>query len=255
VDPSRHDDDVRHSFERQVSLFAGPDSPFAPRAGTGSLGWLEPLDDDAVLLDVACGAAHVCEEVAPRVRQVVGIDLTPALLQLGARRLADAGVANVLLQEGNATALPFVDGSFDGVCCRSSLHHFADPAAAVDEMVRVCRPSGRVVLHDLVAPIPDARDQLDHLHRLVDPSHVRVLLESELVELLGGVDALGHGEAATVRLPIGIAFTEQSARDEVLELLRAEIRGEVAPTGFDPADDDGTVVVSFTSCVVHGSRG
>jgi ubiquinone/menaquinone biosynthesis C-methylase UbiE len=124
TDPE-HDNVIRRSFERQARLFEGPHSPFARRSG--NLAWIEPLDPDMIVLDVACGPGHAAEPVAAQVRQVVGIDLTPSLLALGAMRLQENGVANVLLQEGNADALPFVEGSFDVVFCRSSLHHFADP--------------------------------------------------------------------------------------------------------------------------------
>src|SRR5205823_520870 len=134
----------------QVALFSGPDSPFARRAD--QLGWIGPLTLDMIVLDVACGAAHASEPLAAEVRQVVGIDITPALLMLGAQRLRAAGIRNVLLQEANAEALPFLDESFDVVFCRSSLHHFADPERAVTEMVRVCRTGGRIVLVDLIAP-------------------------------------------------------------------------------------------------------
>lgn len=251
-DPA-HDDVVRRSFERQVSLFTGPDSPFAPRPGS-TLGWLEPLDGAMVVLEVACGAAHVAEQLAPAVRTVVGLDLTPSLLRLGAERIAAGPVRNVVLQEGNAYTLPFVDGSFDLVCCRSSLHHFDDPAQAWSEMARVCRGGGRVVVQDIVAPVPDARDRFDELHRLIDPSHVRALLETELVDLAGGVAALSHAESTTAPFPIAIAFTDQSATTEVLDALRAEARGHVPPTGFEPVERDGEISVTFTSCVVHAPR-
>jgi ubiquinone/menaquinone biosynthesis C-methylase UbiE len=249
-----HDELVRRSFERQVPLFSGPDSPFAGRAA-GSLSWIEPLGPEMIVLDVACGAGHAAEPVAPQVRQVVGIDLTDALLRVGARRLHDNGVFNVLLQAGNAEALPFVDESFDVVFCRSSLHHFGEPRQAVSEMVRVCRGGGRVVLVDLVAPAAEMREVFDHVHRLIDPSHVRTFSEPELVELLHGrVEALTYAETSTFRLPIDVAFTDQSEHAQVLDALRAEIRGAGEPTGFDPAEDNGKVVVSFTTCVVHGRR-
>jgi ubiquinone/menaquinone biosynthesis C-methylase UbiE len=254
VDAREHEEMVRRSFERQVPLFSGPDSPFARRAD-GTLAWLEPLHSDMVVLDVACGAAHAAEPVASRVHQVVGVDLTPALLAVGAGRLHDKGIANVLLQEANAESLPFVDESFDVVFCRSSLHHFADPQRAVSEMVRTCRTGGRVVLVDLIAPVAEVRDAFDHVHRLIDPSHVRTFLEAELVALLpGGLDAVTYGETSTIRLPIDVAFSEQSERVEVLDILRAELRGQGDPTGFDPVEDNGQLVVSFTTCVVHGDR-
>src|SRR4029077_1563483 len=100
-DMSDQDDLVRASFCRQVGLFSGPDSPFVRRPA-GTVEQLEPLDDGMLVLDLRCGAAHAAEVVAPRVRQVVGVDLTASLLELGAARLATAGVDNVLLQEGNA---------------------------------------------------------------------------------------------------------------------------------------------------------
>jgi SAM-dependent methyltransferase len=208
-----------------------------------------------IVLDVACGAAHAAEPEAEQVRQVVGIDLTPALLEIGAQRLREQGVSNVLLQEAHAESLPFVDGSFDIVYCRSSLHHFADPGRAVDEMVRVCRFGGRIVLLDLVAPSDAVRDQFDHVHRLIDPSHMRSFLAPELAELLpGGVDQLTSANMISVRLPIDVAITDQSDKARVLELLRAELEGVAPPTGFDPAEEDDKLVVSFATCVVHSVR-
>lgn len=251
---SEHDDLVRRSFARQTALFSGPDSPFVTRPGTG-LSWIEPLTPDLTVLDVACGAAHATETIAAGVREVVGIDLTRELLELGRARLAAAGVRNVLLQEGDAAALPFVDESFDLVYCRSSLHHFADPALAVSEMLRVCRHTGRVVLLDLIAPIPGTREQFDHLHRLVDPSHAQAFLEAELPTLIpDGAAAITYAETSIARLPLDVAITEQSARDEVLAELHAELRGERDPSGFEPDFEGDTLVVSFTTTVIHATR-
>ena len=178
-----HDAVVRSSFKQQVGLFIGDESPFRRRTAS-TLSWIEPLAPAMIVLEVACGAAHVSEVAAPHVRQVVGIDLTPELLEIGAQRLAGAGVGNVLLQEGNAAALPFVDASFDLVICRASVHHFADPETSVAEMARVCRPGGRVVVSDMIAPAPEVRDSFDALHRCIDPSHRRALTEAELAAMV-----------------------------------------------------------------------
>jgi SAM-dependent methyltransferase len=254
MDTRAHDDVVRESFARQVPLFSGPSSPFAHRP-SGSLAWIAPLRDDMVVLDVACGAAHAADPVAPHVRQVVGIDLTRELLAVGALRLHDAGIDNVLLQEGNAESLPFVAGSFDVVFCRSSLHHFGDPVRAVAEMRRVCRPGGRVVLVDLIAPAAEVRDRFDHVHRLLDPSHVRTFLEVELADLLGGVDALTYADTAGFRLPIDIACTEQSDRAEVIARLTAELDGTGDPTGFAPERDGDAITVDFVTSILHAPQG
>jgi SAM-dependent methyltransferase len=250
----QHEALIRTTFEQQVPIFTGPGSVFAQRP-EGSLSWIEPLRDDMIVLDVACGAAHAAEPVAPRVRQIVGVDLTPALLQLGRERLRDAGITNVLLQEANAEALPFVDESFDVVYCRASLHHFADPRRAVDEMFRVCRVGGRVVIFDLIAPVPDARDRFDHVHRLLDPSHVRAFTGTELVELVhGGVEGMSYADTNTLRFPAEGVIGEHSDGAAALALLRAEAAGEVDPTGFGPVVENDQTMVSFVMCVVHAER-
>jgi SAM-dependent methyltransferase len=238
-----HEDVVRQSFERQVALFSGPESPFAARPSS-TLSWIEPLDEDMIVLDVACGAAHASTPVAPHVRHVVGVDVTYPLLELAAPRVP----ANVSLVEGNAELLPLRDESFDVVCCRSSLHHFARPRRAVDEMARVCKADGRVVLIDLVPPGEAVRDRYDELHRLLDPSHVRTFLEPELAALLPG--PLVYAETTTIRLPIDVAITPQSDRDAVMTMLRTD----GPSTGFDPVEEDGGLVVSFTTSTMHFRR-
>jgi ubiquinone/menaquinone biosynthesis C-methylase UbiE len=251
---SDHDAVVRRSFEQQVGLFSGEDSPFARRPAS-TLAWLEPLDRDMIVLDVACGAAHVAELAAPHVRQVVGLDLTPALLLLAGDRLRHAGITNVLLQEGNAAELPFLDASFDLVVCRSSLHHFARPEEPVAEMARVCRPGGRVVVSDMVAPSAEVRERFDELHRRIDPSHAGVLLEAELAELLRStVGPLSYGETSDpFTLPVDQVLTDAADRDGVMSALRAELASGPA-TGFNPVVDAGQVLVSFTNTVVHATR-
>lgn len=242
---------VRRSFEGQLALFSGDDSPFAKRSG--ELPWIEPLHEDMVVLDVACGAGHAAESVAPRVRQVVGIDLTRALLELGAQRLTESGVCNVSFQEGDAEALPLVDGSFDLVFCRGSMHHFADPKRAIDEMVRVCRPGGRLVLVDLVPPDAEVRVAFDHVHRLLDPSHLRSFLAEELATLLpGGVDALSCAGSLSIRLPVSVAITERSDAEAVERLLRDDLAGGPS-TGMSPQLEDGKITVDFATCILHTS--
>ena len=207
-----------------------------------------------LVLEVACGAAHVAETLAPHVWQVVALDLTRELLDLAAGRLRDAGVDNVLLQEGNGERLPFVDESFDLVVCRGSLHHFLNPRDALGEMVRVCRAGGRVAINDLVAPEAASRDAFDGLHRALDPSHVRCFRADELPQAWPDGVEITHGETMDVRLPIDVAIIEQSDRDAVFAAFEAELTGG-PPTGFAPErNDKGQVVVSFLTHTIHATK-
>ncbi len=242
-----HHDVVRQSFRRQVGLFTGPDSQFARR--DGATDWLEPLIGHELVLEVACGAAHLSEAVAPRVHQVVALDLTPELLALAAERLGSSGIGNVLLQEGDAGSLPFVGGSFDLAFCRASLHHLLDPGRALAEMVRVCRPGGRVAISDLIVPPEVDRERFDAIHRLLDPSHVRALLGEELAALAPAGVAVTAQDPTISRFPFDIAVTAQSDREGVVAALRDDLGGG-APTGFDPEEVDGALTVAFRTRTV-----
>jgi SAM-dependent methyltransferase len=250
-----HDATVRRSFGQQTRLFSGEGAVFAAPQAAPPPPWLGPLHPDMIVLDLACGAGHLAEQVAPHVRQVVGIDLTGPLLRLAAERLATAGITNVLLQEGNASALPFLDGSFDLVLSRSALHHFPRPGDPVAEMVRVCRPGGVVAISDMVAPDPGLRGPFDELHRKMDPSHAAALLYPELAELLRSeLGELDHDElAAPGRLPLERILTDVADRDAVYADLRAELAGG-PPTGFGPSLADGQILVSFTTAAVRATK-
>ncbi|MGI8461944.1 MAG: class I SAM-dependent methyltransferase [Solirubrobacterales bacterium] len=101
------------------------------------------------VLDVACGPGNFSREFARDAGEsglVVGLDGSRTMLERGAAELRRSALANLALVRGDATALPFEHGSFDGVCCFAAIHLFADPYAALDEMARVLRPGGRIAL-------------------------------------------------------------------------------------------------------------
>ena len=107
------------------------------------------LGDGENVLDVACGPGNFSREFAGAVGArglVVGIDASQTMLERGAQELGRGGPDNLALIRGDATALPFRDGVFDGACCFAALHLFSDPFAALDEITRVLAPGGRVAL-------------------------------------------------------------------------------------------------------------
>lgn len=142
----------------------------------------QPTD---IVLDVATGTGHTAFAFAPYVRQVIGIDLTLAML-IEARKLkAELGVRAVEFRLADVHELPFEDGTFDIVTCRRSAHHFVDVHRALLEMKRVLKPNGCLVIDDRTVPEDDFMDatmnQLDTLH---DGSHVREYRVSEWERML-----------------------------------------------------------------------
>jgi ubiquinone/menaquinone biosynthesis C-methylase UbiE len=127
---------------------------------------------DERALDVGTGPGTLALALAPLVREVVGVDIVPELLE---RARANAP-AHVTFVEGDATSLPFEVGSFDLVCTRRTLHHIGRPERAIAEMTRATAPGGRIFVDDQIAPAdPLTALELDRFERARDPSHTRTL--------------------------------------------------------------------------------
>ena len=131
------------------------------------------------VLDVACGPGLVTMAFAPEVKQVTGIDITPAMVDRAKQLATEKDVQNVNFETGDVTQLPYPDQSFSIVLTRYSMHHFLEPKQVIQEMLRVCRKDGVVMIVDLVLP-SEKRDFYDTVERLRDPSHVKVLTLEEL---------------------------------------------------------------------------
>jgi SAM-dependent methyltransferase len=97
------------------------------------------------VLDVATGSGNAALPAAIAGGIVTALDITPALLQVGAERASAAGLA-IEWVHGDAQALPFDKGRFDRVLSCVGVQFCADRDAAVAELIRVCRPGGRIAL-------------------------------------------------------------------------------------------------------------
>lgn len=109
---------------------------------------------DARVLDVACGTGRLARALLdlPWYRgEVLGLDLSPGMLDEAARLLADRGLSERAPLLCHAAApLPFANGSFDAVTCLEALEFLPDRDAALAEMARVLRPGGRLLITNRV---------------------------------------------------------------------------------------------------------
>src|SRR5579859_5023638 len=122
-----------------------------------------------VALDVATGAGNAAFAVAPHVARLVGLDLTPEMLELSRRRAAEKGLGNLDWVLGDAARLPFRAGTFDIYTVRAAPHHFPDLGLALREAWRVLAPGGRAAFVDCTPP-EAARDHLHPIEVARDPS-------------------------------------------------------------------------------------
>jgi len=97
------------------------------------------------VLDVAAGNGNVSLAAARRWCDVVSTDYVPALLERGRERAAAERLA-IEFREADAEALPFADASFDAVVSTFGVMFTADQDKAAAELVRVCKPGGKIGL-------------------------------------------------------------------------------------------------------------
>lgn len=134
-----------------------------------------------VTLDIATGGGHAALTLAPYVKKVVAVDITPQMLQTAETFIhEERKVLNVDFQLADAEDLPFGDHSFDLVTCRIAAHHFPDCQKFVKESARVLKKDGLLLVQDHVLPEDEATaQQVDQFERLRDPSHCRAYSENQ----------------------------------------------------------------------------
>ncbi|RKY67043.1 MAG: ubiquinone biosynthesis protein UbiE [Candidatus Latescibacterota bacterium] len=152
---------------------------------------LEPRVGERVL-EVGCGTGHWTKWFREGLgMRVVGLDLSEGMLAVARARLPE-----VPLVRGDATSLPFKEGSFDVVVAVTVLEFVPEPKEVLDEMWRCVRPGGRMAVGALHEGSPFARRRRTSGTVL---SHARLFGYDELKELLGHYGPVRIGEC--VRFP------------------------------------------------------
>ncbi|HUZ45842.1 MAG TPA: class I SAM-dependent methyltransferase [Terriglobia bacterium] len=108
-----------------------------------------------LLLDLGCGPGSIALKIAARCPRlmVVGVDRSRAMLRVALSAVRAQGLASrVFFVEGDANRLGFSDGAFDFVLSNSVLHHLASPGSVFEEMARVTRDGGTILVRDLRRP-------------------------------------------------------------------------------------------------------
>ncbi len=110
------------------------------------------------VLDVGCGAGILCFHLKAAGRNPEGVDLTQRSVDFCTDK-----VPGVKFTKGEAEKLPYPDKSFDVVASNQLIEHLKEPKLAIKEMIRVCKPNGKIIL---TTPIKNAFGgrEVGHLH-------------------------------------------------------------------------------------------
>jgi ubiquinone/menaquinone biosynthesis C-methylase UbiE len=191
-----------------------------------------PVEGDERALDAGTGTGALAFALAPLVREVVGVDVVPELLEQARARAGS--VPNVTFLEGDITRLPFERAAFDLVGTLRTLHHVGRPELAIAELARVTRPGGAVLVVDQIAPNdPLAAFELDRFERARDPTHTRTLPDvdfTQLFEANGLVLRRAEFERESRELDpyLDLAGCEGEARERARALAPRDYAADVA---------------------------
>jgi ubiquinone/menaquinone biosynthesis C-methylase UbiE len=245
---STHDEKVINQFTRWAR-------PFAELPAHSEAGAMTQLLDAAAIepsmqvLDVACGPGIVACAAAVRAAQVTGIDLTPAMIDHARLRQASLGLANLGWRVGDAARLPFEAATFDVVMTRYSFHHMPDPGIALQEMKRVCRPGGRIVVCD-ATPAPQAQGAYDRMEALRDPSHASALTQTQL-RSLGRTAGLAELLVDSYRLEAELdTLADATDMAALTQMLDADIAGGEDRIGVGAARHGARIKLFFPISIV-----
>ena len=195
-------------------------------------------------LEVAAGTAICGRAIAPYVKNIECLDLTQAMLEEGKRLAKQEKIENISFVAGNAEQLPYENDTFDLIITRLSLHHFLEPEKPFQEMKRVLKTGGKLIIWDMEATTEELREVNDQIETMRDASHTKTLSKSEFEKLFEKDFALKFEE--TVLVPVNLqnwmdlTNTSKDVQKEIVKRMETELIGGTK-TGFAPYVKDGQI--------------
>lgn len=134
------------------------------------------------VLDIGCGSGSVSFEFAKIAQRVVGIDIKPEMIERAKEIQKGNNIDNIEWIIGDATKLQCDDSMFSMVITRFAAHHFLSPQIVINEMIRVCKPEGTIIVSD-ICPLKQNQDAYNRFEKMLNPLHNNSLTPEELLSI------------------------------------------------------------------------
>ncbi|ABD11137.1 hypothetical protein ThrDRAFT_03487 [Frankia casuarinae] len=135
---------------------------------------------DARMLDVCCGSGVVGDSFRGKVGEMIGLDITPEMVELASQRLDR-------VDRGTVYDLPYPDASFDLVVNREVLHLLPQPELPLAEIYRVLRPGGQFIVGQIMPYADEDAYWMFRIFKKKQPLLFQMFREPEFRSLLQGV--------------------------------------------------------------------
>ncbi len=209
-----------------------------------------PKPDDRVL-DAATGRGVIALAFAPYVASVLGIDVSPAMLEHADAARSAGQVENVHFRLGEIGSLPLPPESFEIIICHDLLHYVTDVPALLARFRSLLAPGGRLVLDELIgSDDPVKRATQNAIEQRRDPAFTQVLSATEIQRALAATGfVVRRSERYAVQRELGEWLDEAAADDATRATVQAMLEAgmETDSAGLSPRRTrDGQIVFTQT---------
>ncbi|QLE56817.1 class I SAM-dependent methyltransferase [Nostoc sp. TCL26-01] len=145
------------------------------------------ISPQETVLDVACGTGEFERLILSEnpLQQMVGVDISESMLAIAKQKCSS--YPQLSFYNASAASLPFANDSFDVIVSASSFHYFDNPNTVLQEMRRVLKPNGRLIILDWCRDYLSCK-LLDIILRIIDPAYKGCYNQNELHHLLTTAD-------------------------------------------------------------------
>ena len=140
------------------------------------------LEPSSKVLDVGCGTGHAVIKLAGILShgKACGIDISSEMIEQARAKIPDILKEKAEFLQASSDNIPYPNDEFDYVLCTNSFHHYPDPIRSLEEIQKVLKPGGQMVIFENAPDLSWYTWMWDRLLRIIEKGHVRYYPSHEL---------------------------------------------------------------------------
>jgi len=249
----KHNDKIIEQFSKQAVPFTKIKGHYDSVDTIISMS--EVMKND-IVLDIACGTGILTSAFAKYANSVVGIDITQSMLNEAIKKQKKENIIHIKFDLGGVESLPYEDNSFDIVFTRYSFHHFLDTKNIFDEMIRVCKVNGRIIVVD-ATPEDKSSSYYNYVEKLRDPSHTKALTFDEFNDLFSNKVLSNHKHSSykvdmELESLLDSSFPNDGNVDKIREIFKNDI--EINRLGMNTRYENDKIYLSYPITILMANK-